>query len=359
MSQHLLEVLASCLRLPENLYIVQLSPTVRNLEVQMACRDLAAACPLCHQLSERVHSSYGRTVADVPCGGRRVVLSLTVRKFVCGVAACLRKIFTERLPELVQPYARMTNRLQATLQSIGLAAGGETGTRLAAKLGIHTTPPTLLCHLMQLPQPPKPHVRVLGIDDWSWKKRHRYGTLLIDLERRKIIDILPDRKASTVVGWLREHPEIEFLSRDRGTEYAAAAREGAPQAIQIVDRFHLVKNLAEVLQVILARCRKEIRPVLESESPQENNELFLWGMPVSDDDHLHIRQMTFHRLFARSDDLFETKWLASRVLSRVGFAHWELSDGPAQKIEAHLPLILLKSMGDFRFAGLEFQSHRA
>jgi transposase len=130
---------------------------------------------------------------------------------------------------------------------------------LAAKVGIHTRPPTLLAHLLQLPLAEGQSVRVLGIDDWCWKRGRRYGTILVDLEKRKIIDLLPDRKATTVVKWLAQHPQIEIISRDRGTDYAAAAREGAPQAKQVVHRFHLVKNLAEVLQVLLARCRSEIR----------------------------------------------------------------------------------------------------
>jgi transposase len=129
MGQAEMEILASCLRLPDTLLIMEVSPTARCLEVHIACRDLVATCPECQQRSERVHSSYVRTVADVPCGGRHVMLSLMVRKFVCPTPACSRKIFTERLPELVESYARKTNRLISSLQAIGLTAGGETGTR--------------------------------------------------------------------------------------------------------------------------------------------------------------------------------------------------------------------------------------
>jgi len=100
---------------------------------------------------------------------------------------------------------------------------------------------------------------VLGVDDWSWKKGRRFGTILVDLERHKIIDLLPDRERATFARWLREHPTVDLISRDRGTDYAAAAREAAPQAKQIADRFHLVRNLADVLEQVLARCRAEIR----------------------------------------------------------------------------------------------------
>jgi transposase len=198
-------------------------------------------------------------VADVPCAGRNVILALTLRKFVCGTPGCPRKIFTERLPGLVESYARMTSRLIALLQVLGLVAGGQKGTRLADRSGIAITPSTLLRHLMQLPPLMARVVRVLGVDDWSWKKGRRYGTILVDLERRKIIDLLPDRSRETFAQWLREHPKVDIISRDRGTDYAAAAREAAPQARQIADMFHLVRNLADVLEQLLARCRAEIR----------------------------------------------------------------------------------------------------
>src|SRR5260221_3020202 len=206
-----------------------------------------------------MHGSYQRTVADLPCAGRNVILALTVRKFVCTMPTCSRKIFTERLPGLVESYARMTSRLTALAQALGLGAGGQMGTRQADRTGIASSPSTLLRHLMQLPAPVTRAVRVLGVDDFAWKKRFTYGTILVDLERRKIIDVLPDRESATVETWLKEHPEVDIVSRDRGKEFAKAATLGAPQARQVVDRFHMVKNLSEVLQEILGHCRAEIR----------------------------------------------------------------------------------------------------
>src|SRR5437899_6247011 len=153
----------------------------------------------------------------------------------------------------------MTRRLIALLQALGLGAGGQLGTRQADRTGIASTPSTLLRHLMQLPAPLTRAVRVLGVDDFAWKKRFTYGTILVDLERRKIIDVLPDRESATVEAWLKEHPEVEFVSRDRGKDFTKAATMGAPQAQQVVDRFHVVKNLSEVLQEILGHCRAEIR----------------------------------------------------------------------------------------------------
>jgi transposase len=172
------------------------------------------------------------------------------------------------LPALVESYGRMTRRLLALVQVIGLVAGGQQGTRLAERSGIATTPSTLLHQLMQLQAPTTKAVRVLGVDDWSWKKGRRFGTILVDLERHTIIDLLPDRERATFARWLRDHPTVELISRDRGTDYAAAAREGAPQARQIADRFHLVRNLADALEHMLARCRAEIRQMQHELLPE-------------------------------------------------------------------------------------------
>jgi transposase len=159
----------------------------------------------------------------------------------------------------------MTSRLIVLVQALGLGAGGQLGTRLADRSAIAITPSTLLRRLMRLPPPVARAVRMLGVDDWSWKKRHRYGTLLVDLERHKIVEVLADRESATLEQWLRGHPEVEIVSCDRGKDYARAVTRAAPQARQVVDRFHLVRNLAEVLQKLLAHCRAEIR---QSEADQ-------------------------------------------------------------------------------------------
>src|SRR2546429_4674497 len=260
------ELLSSVLLLPADMVIEAVYPSKTLLTVQVVCRLQSAACPLCQQSSERIHGSYGRTVADVSCGGRRVTLALTVRKFVCRTPDCPRKIFTERLPDLVQPYARMTNRLSEVLQTLGFATCGELGERLAPKLGMGASGPTLLRRMRAVCIPPPKSVRVLGIDDWAWKKGMTYGTILVDLERRCPIELLPDRSTETVETWLRGHPEVAIVSRDRGGEYAAAARKGAPQAQQVADRFHLLVNLRDGLKKLLERKRACLPEVEEDVS---------------------------------------------------------------------------------------------
>ena len=260
------ETLASLFLLPENIAIEAVHPTKSRLTLQISCTLPSASCPLCLATSERIHARYRRTVADVPCGGRLVTLALTVRKFVCHTKTCPRQIFTERLPDLVQSYARMTNRLRELLQTLGFATNGELEERLAPNMGVAVSGPTVLRLMRTHTHPQASSVRVLGIDDWAWKKGQTYGTILVDLERRKPIELLPDRTAETAEAWLRTHPEVEIVSRDRGGDYAAAARKGAPQAQQVADKFHLLKNLRERVKDLMDRRDSYLPEVDEKRS---------------------------------------------------------------------------------------------
>ena len=168
------------LSLTEDLWIDRITVTATALCVYAVALQPSSSCPLCGQVSQQIHSRYQRVVADVPCGGQQVSLHLDVRKFFCRVPACPRKIFTERLPALVQPSARMTNRLRFQLQRVGLAVGGEMGSRLARVLGMQVAPATLLRCLRTLPSPPARTVRLLGLDDWSYKRGQTFGTILVD-----------------------------------------------------------------------------------------------------------------------------------------------------------------------------------
>lgn len=180
-------------------------------------------------------------------------LFLPVRKFSCRNLLCERKVFAERIPTFVEPWARMTIRYCQQITSIGLATCGKGGARLAARLGILTTRQTILHRIIDLPEPPCGSILLLGIDDFSFLRGSRFGTLLVNLESHRVVDLLPDRKAETSALWMRHHPDLMAVSRDRGGEYASAARAGAPQAIQCADRFHLVKNLGEAVEGLLAR----------------------------------------------------------------------------------------------------------
>lgn len=211
-----------------------------------------AVCPCCHQRSCRPHSHYERKLADLPWNGIPVLVRLRTRRFFCDTPDCGQQIFTERLPNTAAPHARRTERLSKAADWFTLALGGEAGARLAGKVGFVTSGDTLLRQLRRMPPPGPTYVpRVLGIDDWAWRKGQRYGTILCDLELGRVVDLLPDRTVETVAAWLREHPGVEIISRDRASAYAEAARTAAPKAIQVADRWHLLRNVVEALQRLL------------------------------------------------------------------------------------------------------------
>ena len=182
-----------------------------------------------------------------------------MRKYFCDVTTCVRKIFVERLTSFVEPWARVTQRLYQIVQIIGLATGGRLGVRVTDRLGIQTTRHTILRRIMTLPTEPVGEVSQIGIDDFSFRRGRKFGTLVVDLQTHKVLDVLPDRTADTSAAWMAAHPEIELVSRDRGGDYAAAARNAVPTATQCADRFHIYKNLTEAVERTLALCRAEIR----------------------------------------------------------------------------------------------------
>ena len=228
------------LQLPEGMRLDQIQITEQGLMLMVASTSPASCCPRCCELSSSIHCHYQRTLCDVPCAGRQVQLRLTVRKFTCRNAYCPRKVFAERLPTFVEPWARTTIRFCQQLTSIGLATSGNGGMRLAARLGIQTSRQTVLRRIMDLPDTPPGSIIFLGIDDFSFRRGCCFGTILVNLESGKVVDLLPDRKAETSAAWMRQQPDLMAVSRDRGGDYAAAATAGAPQALQCADRFHLL-----------------------------------------------------------------------------------------------------------------------
>ena len=216
-------------------------------------------CPECDRASRRVHSRYRRHIADLPWEGIPVKIELRVRRFFCVTDGCSQRIFTERLPNTVKRHSRRTCRLSRTLDRITLALGGSAGARLAQQLGIVADGSTLLRGLRQRTVSHSSRSpRVVGIDDWAWRKGQRYGTIFCDLEQGKVIDLLPDRSAESTAAWLRAHSGIEIVSRDRASLYAEAASKAAPHAVQIADRWHLLRNLSEALVGVLAPHHRAI-----------------------------------------------------------------------------------------------------
>src|SRR5438552_8102726 len=220
-----------------------------------------ALCPLCTTPAQRLHSHYERTLADLPWAAYHVRLQLRVRKWFCRNRQCPRRIFSERLPTVAAPWARRTLRLAQRLVALGVALGGKAGVRLGHAWEVAVSRNTLLRLLRRQPEPAAPTPRVLGVDDWALRKGHTYGTILVDLERRQPVALLPERTAAPVAQWLREHPGVEVIARDRASAYAEGARQGAPQATQVADRFHLLQNLRETLDEVFTAHHQALNAV--------------------------------------------------------------------------------------------------
>src|ERR671933_249692 len=237
-----------------SLHIVDVQ-VAATLTIIVAPTRRTAVCPRCQRRSRSVHASYSRRIADVPCAGRPVVLVLQGRRFVCRTPACPQRTFRERFPALVAAYARRSTGLRAALARIGCAAGGETGARLATALGIPVSAATVLRVVRAMPLPDAGAPAVVGIDDWSWRRGRRFGTILVDLERHRPVDLLPDRNADSVAAWFARHPCVTTVARDRSDLYADGIARGAPAALQVADRFHILKNLEEALERFLQHKR--------------------------------------------------------------------------------------------------------
>ena len=234
-----------------------------------------SVCPHCQTVSGRIHSCYQRHPADLPLAGCALRLDMNIHRFFCDNDQCEAKTFAERVPDLLEPYAHRTNRLANQQRRVAFDAGGEAGARLLNTLGMPVSHDTLLRLVRSAPETEMSTPRVLGVDDWSKRKGHSYGTILVDLEAHRPVDLLPDRSAESFATWLKEHTGVEIISRDRGVEYIKGATQGAPDAIQVADRWHLLSNLGDALKRLLESKRACLKAAAEeaadesSESKQE------------------------------------------------------------------------------------------
>jgi transposase len=229
----------------------------------------SACCPSCHYPSEAVHSHYLRHVTDVPLGDQQVSLLLHVRRFRCRNPACRRKTCADDLSPVVSRSARRSAPLQALLEDIGISLGGRPGSRFAGRHHLSASRSTLVRLVRRLPLPPQVEgIAILGVDDFALRRHHHYGTLLVDVERHRVLDLWPERTAEPFIAWLgtpEQRPEV--ICRDRGGAYADTARQGAPGAVQVADRFHLARNAGDALKRVLARHAAAVRAVTAVTAP--------------------------------------------------------------------------------------------
>ena len=259
---------------------------------------LTAICPACRRRSRHVHSYYQRSPADLPVADRRVRLRLTVRRFRCLNQHCAKVTFAEHLPELVVPHGQRTERLETALEAVALAVGGQAGQALALKLNLSASRDTLLRLIRHRPERPRDEITVLGVDDWAKQRGRVYGTILVDLERHQAVDLLPDRTAETLAQWLRAHPGITTVARDRSGEYARGITLGAPQAQQVADRWHLLVNLREALEKLLDRLRPELTVQPYAKMSEKSGEIRVWRLRYRGQTEMAARDGRRARLLA-------------------------------------------------------------
>ncbi|MGW0811617.1 ISL3 family transposase [Nonomuraea sp. NPDC002799] len=312
----------------------------RGLLISARVKNTEAACAGCGTLSPRVHSRYRRRLQDVTCGEVPVTIELQVRRWFCVNPGCRIRTFAEQVPELAQPYARRTSTLRRLLEHIALALAGRAGARLADRLGITVSRSLLIRLIRALPDPEIGPVSVLGVDEFAKRRGQSYATILIDMTTHRPIDVLDDRTAEAFAAWLREHPGIQVICRDRAGGFAEGAREGAPDATQVADRWHLWHNLCTAVESTVRAHRADLaEPMPETQPREEEPEVN--AAPDAPESRTAIRtrerHATIHALLAEGKthtDICKILDLADKTVRKFRLATTadELINGPRKSM---------------------------
>ena len=262
--------LQALLQLPRGWQVVQQITSPLGVSINLRATRKSANCPECLKRSSSVHSCRRRRIQHLPCSGQTLYLTFAVRHWYCRNSACSRKIFAESLVPFAGSRQQSSEALQNLQHQLGLIAGGEAGKRAATATGIQTSADTLLRRVVQASEPVQTVTPHVGIDEWAWHRGHRYGTLIVNLDTHRPLVLLPGREQRSLTAWFRKYPEIQVVSRDRGGIYAMAARDGAPQAKQVADRWHLLKNIGDALERMMYWHMPLIRLVATELSPKKN-----------------------------------------------------------------------------------------
>lgn len=268
-------------------------------------------CPSCGTVSRRIHSRYRRRANDLPLSGRNVQLSVIARRFRCDAVLCGRQIFTERFADgVLAPSARRTARLDGIIHHLGLALGGRPAACFAKRLMLPVSNDTLLRVVRRRARLPSDPLKVIGIDDWAWRRNHRYGSIICDLEQRRIVRLLADREPATAQAWLADHPVIAIIARDRGGGYGEAAAKALPNAIQVADRWHLMENASRAVLDAVRKSMRNIRTVIGATTI--NPELLTCAERIQYEGYLH-REETNTAILALAKDGMPIKQIVRRT----------------------------------------------
>jgi transposase len=281
---------------PDTFNVISVNQESEEVHIYVESKQTNCLCPNCGLVSLKVHSYYSRVFKDLPAFGNKVRLFLRARKFYCLEEHCQVKVFTERFADYFSPYKRRTVRFDKVCLKLVLESSGKAAERIALDLGIDISDTSLLRLISEAPEPNISTPHALGVDDWAYKKGHRYGTVLVNLENRKIIDILYDREATTLEKWLKSHAGVAVISRDRYGKYIQGATNGAPAAIQVADRWHLLKNLGEATTKVMLREYSRLNQVFRKEETQASEEAIVRDQHIPHSSDTEIRRQRFLEL---------------------------------------------------------------